>query len=148
MSNTKGLAPGIGASDRVILFGGVCRPWAAWTRFLIRFDSQGRFKLASVQSREGQAILAWHGLPTHEFRHDVARRGGQIFTKSTAVIQIIGLLPFPWPLLASTWLVPELVRDWLYDRVALNRFRLFGRLDSCVLPTSEPEARFLDVAQH
>jgi predicted DCC family thiol-disulfide oxidoreductase YuxK len=143
MSMTQGLAPGVSATDRVVLFDGVCKLCGAWARFLIRYDLHGHFKLASVQSPEGQAILAWYGLPTDYYETMLLVEGSRIYTKSEAFMRIMARLPWPWPLASIGRVLPGFLRDWLYDRIALNRYALFGRHDVCVIPTPDHEARFL-----
>lgn len=130
--------------DCVILFDGVCKLCNAWSRFLIRFDRKMIFKLASVQSPEGQAILRWHGLPTDTFQTMLLIEGPRAFTRSTAFVRVMARLPFPWFLFAGTWLIPRPIRDWLYDRIARHRYALFGRYDSCMLPDADHHGRFLD----
>ncbi|GAB3283916.1 thiol-disulfide oxidoreductase DCC family protein [Parahaliea aestuarii] len=129
--------------SRVVLFDGVCKLCSAWTRFLIRFDRKHRFKLATVQSPEGQALLARHGFPTDTYETMVLVEGSKIHTRSAAFLGVMRRLPFPWPLVCVAWLIPRFIRDWLYDRIALNRYRLFGRYDTCFIPDSEQKARFL-----
>lgn len=136
-------APNVSLRDNVVLFDGVCRLCNAWSRFLIRFDREKRFKLASVQSPEGQAILRWYGMPTDSYETMLLVEGPRMFTKSAAFIRIMAGLPFPWPVVAVVWLVPAPLRNWFYDRMALNRYRLFGRFDTCVLPDPDHEDRFL-----
>lgn len=142
------LAPGVSEADRVVLFDGVCRLCGAWARFLIRYDSGRRFKLASVQSPEGQAILRWYGLPMDYYETMALVEGPRLYVKSTAFIRVVMRLPFPWFLAAAVWIVPAPVRHWLYDRVALNRYRLFGRFDTCVLPSPDHNSRFLDASSN
>ena len=131
------------ANDRVVLYDGVCKLCGAWARFLIRHDRHHVFKLASVQSPEGQAILLWLGLPTDIFETMVLIEGPRPYFKSAAFLRVVMRLPLPWPLLAIAWIVPKPLRDWLYDRVALNRYRLFGKHDICVMPYPDHERRFL-----
>jgi predicted DCC family thiol-disulfide oxidoreductase YuxK len=133
----------VGPADKVVLFDGVCRLCSAWARFLIRFDKHRVFKLATLQSEEGQAILTWLGLPPHHYQTMVLIEGPRAFTRSSALIRVLMRLPFPWPLAAVTWLIPAFVRNWLYDRVALNRYAIFGRQEACLLPTADHERRFL-----
>lgn len=135
--------PGLDADDRVVLFDGVCKLCNGWARFLIRFDRQKRFKLATVQSPEEQAILRFFGMPADYFETMLLVEGPRRFAKSSAFIRVVARLPFPWPLAAVVWLIPAFIRDWLYDRVALNRYAIFGRYDACVLPTPDHESRFL-----
>jgi predicted DCC family thiol-disulfide oxidoreductase YuxK len=143
MSGMSSLPPGVTAADRVILFDAVCKLCNGWARFLIRFDRDKRFKLATVQSPEGQAILAFYGMPTHEFETMLLVEGPRAFTKSTAFIRVVARLPFPWPLAAAAWVVPAFIRNWLYDRIARNRYAIFGRYDTCVIPSADHAGRFL-----
>lgn len=144
VSAGDGLPPGLSQHDRVVLFDGVCRLCSAWARFLIRFDRHHVFRLATVQSRAGQRILAWHGLPTDSYETMVLADGASIYTKSTAFLRIVARLPWPWPILAMGWVIPRVIRDWLYDRIARNRYTLFGRYDTCMVPSADVASRFLD----
>jgi predicted DCC family thiol-disulfide oxidoreductase YuxK len=96
-----------------------------------------------VQSAEGQALLAWGGLPTDHFDSMALIEDGQMLLRSDAVLRIVAQLPGAWRHLAWLRLVPRPVRDWCYDRIALNRYRLFGRYDSCLLPSADHARRFL-----
>ena len=129
--------------DNVVLFDGVCRLCSAWARFLIRFDRQCQFKLATVQSPQGQALLQHHGLPTSYYDSMVLIENGQLYTQSTAFLRVMKRLRWPWPLLYLAWLIPAPLRNWLYDRIALNRYRLFGRYQQCVVPDKEALSHFL-----
>lgn len=135
--------PGLNENDRVVLFDGVCKLCSAWAQFLITYDVHRRYKLASVQSREGQEILAWCGLPTHEYDTLVLVCGDRTYLRSTAVIRILYGLPFPWCMASVAWLIPRPLRDWLYDRVAQNRYTLFGKYNSCMIPSANHKGRFL-----
>lgn len=137
------LPPFIQPGERVVLFDGVCKLCNGWAKFLIRHDPAARFRLCSVQSSEGQAILQWFGLPTDHFDTMAYVESGALFVRSTAVLRILAQLPAPWRLLAGLRLVPRPLRDWCYDRIALNRYRLFGRYDSCLLPDADHARRFL-----
>lgn len=144
MSGTAPLAPGISPSDRVVLFDGVCRLCSAWARFLIRFDRKHQFKLATVQSPAGRAILEWYSFPTDVFDTMVLVEDSRLYTRSTAAIRVLARLPFPWRLLSVTWLIPVFLRNWLYDRIALNRYRLFGKHAACVVVSADHDGRFLN----
>lgn len=137
------LPPYIQPGERLVLFDGVCKLCNGWVKFLIRHDRQRRFRLASVQSPEGQAILAWFGLPLERFETMAYVEDGELFVRSTAVLRILAQLPWPWRAVAWLRLCPRPWRDWCYDRIALNRYRLFGRYDSCLLPDPDHDQRFL-----
>lgn len=143
MTTVQTLPPGVAAGDRIVLFDSVCKLCNGWARFLIRFDREKRFKLATVQSPEGQAILRHFALPIDFFETMLLVEGPQDFRKSTAFIRVVARLPFPWFVAAMVWLIPYPIRDWFYDRVALNRYAIFGRFDACILPHPDHDERFL-----
>ena len=135
--------PFIQPGERVVLFDGVCKLCNGWAKFLIRHDVEQRFRLASVQSAEGQSLLAWGGLPTERFDTMALIENGQMLLRSDAVLRIVARLPGPWRLLTWLRVIPRPLRDWCYDRIALNRYRLFGRYDSCLIPNADHARRFL-----
>jgi predicted DCC family thiol-disulfide oxidoreductase YuxK len=139
----ESLPPGVTPEGCVVLFDGVCNLCNGWVRFLIARDRQARLRLASVQSDAGKAILAACGLPTEEYNTMVFLEKGRAYVKSTAFLRVVRYFPWPWPLLSAGLLVPRPIRDWLYDRVALNRYALFGRQEVCMVPTPEIRNRFL-----
>ena len=143
MDTGQACAPNVGPNDRVVLFDGVCRLCGAWAKFLIRFDRRRVFKLATMQSDQGKRILEWHGLPTDSGESMILIEGSHMYAKSSAFIRVMARLPLPWKLASVVWLIPRVIRDWLYDRVALNRYAIFGKHQSCVLPTPDHERRFL-----
>lgn len=136
--------PGVGSDDQVVLFDGVCKLCNGWAKFLIRHDHQRRFRLASVQSPQGQALLAWCGMPTDQYETLVLIRDGRAHVRSDAILHIVGRLPLPWRLGVVGRIIPRTIRDWLYDRIARNRYRLFGKYDTCLVLTPDHRSRFLD----
>lgn len=136
-------APLLQPGETVVLFDGVCKLCNGWARFLIRHDHSKRVRLAAVQSPEGQALLAWAGLPLDQFDTLAVIRDRQYWLRSEAVLEIIGQLPAAWRPLGLLRVIPRVLRDWAYDRVARNRYRLFGKYDACLLPTADHEQRFL-----
>ncbi|HBX54887.1 thiol-disulfide oxidoreductase DCC family protein [Pseudomonas sp. UBA2684] len=139
----KHLPPFIQPGERVVLFDGVCKLCNGWVKFLIRHDHAQRLRLAAVQSPEGQALLEWFGLPTERFDSMVYIEGPELFVRSTAVLRVVAQLPWPWRGFAWLRVCPRPLRDWCYERIALNRYRLFGRYDSCLLPDPDHARRFL-----
>ena len=137
------LPPFIQPGERVVLFDGECKLCNGWAKFLIRHDRSQRFRLASVQSAQGQALLAWFGLPTERFDTMALIEDSHLRVRSDALLRIVAHLPGPWRALALLRLIPRPLRDWCYDRIALNRYRLFGRYDSCLLPSADHARRFL-----
>jgi predicted DCC family thiol-disulfide oxidoreductase YuxK len=112
-------------------------------QFLLQRDRVGRFRFASLQSQAGRDAIAAvaHGdLPDSI----MLIRGGKLKVKSTAALAIARGLRFPWPLVSVFWLVPYPLRNLVYDWVARNRIRWFGKREECWVPTPELRARFLD----
>lgn len=136
--------PGVSYDDRVVLFDGVSKLCSFWARFLIRHDRQQRYKLATVQSEEGKAILGWAGLPISYCDTMVYVHGGRCHVRSTAILKILAGLPFPWKFAVIAWLIPKPLRDWAYDRIARNRYSIFGKYDTCMLPEPDHMKRFLN----
>jgi predicted DCC family thiol-disulfide oxidoreductase YuxK len=135
--------PKLSEGDQVILFDGVCKLCNGWVRFILRFDTRRHFKLCAVQSEEGQAILEWFGYPTETFETMLLVQGNRVLEKSDSFLMVMAQLPFPWWLLRVLKLFPKRFRDWFYDRIALNRYWLFGKYDICLLPTADQGHRFL-----
>ena len=136
--------PNISANDRVILFDGVCKLCNFWSQFIIKYDVQHRFKLCSVQSPEGKKILAHFGMPTDYFETMLYVEGNQCFEKSDAFLKVMVQLKLPFRLFTIFELIPKSIRDWFYDRIALNRYALFGKYDRCILPEPDHQQRFLN----
>ncbi len=135
--------PKIQPHDNVILFDGLCNLCHGWRRFIIRFDTKRAFKLCPMQSEKGQAILDRFAVPGNRLDAMLLVQNSRVFTKSDAFIAVISQLPFPWNLLRLIKVIPKRIRDGLYDRIAHNRYKIFGRADHCVLPPSKQSHRFL-----
>lgn len=136
-------APYLAPGETVVLYDGVCKLCNAWVRFIIAHDRHRRIRLAPVQSAQGQALLAWAGLPLQHFNTLALICDNRVAVRSQAVFEVMARLPWPWRGLGVLKLCPRPLRDWLYDRIALNRYRLFGRYRQCVLPTPDHDRRFL-----
>jgi len=136
-------APLLNPGETVVLFDGVCKLCNGWARFVIRHDSQHRVRLAAVQSPEGQTLLLWAGLPVNQFDTMAVIRNQHLWMRSDAFFEVMAQLPVRWWPLRLLRIFPRTLRDWAYDRVALNRYRIFGKYDSCLLPDPDHERRFL-----
>lgn len=136
--------PEIKPTDQIILFDAVCKLCNHWSRLILRVDKQEHFKLCSVQSPQGQALLAHYGFPLDKFETMVLIRNGSCLTHSDSFIAIMQGLPFPWSMLAMLRWMPKSLRDAGYRVIARNRYRVFGRYDRCAVPAEEYRNRFLD----
>ena len=127
----------------VVYFDGVCNLCNSAVNFLIDQDTQGRLKFASLQSEAGKAVLHRSGLPEQDYDSFILVKDGQLFQKSEAVLEVVRLLGGGWSLLYGFKIIPRAWRDWLYTKIAQNRYRWFGKRTQCRLPTPELRARFL-----
>ncbi|HYH81787.1 MAG TPA: thiol-disulfide oxidoreductase DCC family protein [Longimicrobium sp.] len=127
----------------LVLYDGQCGLCNHSVQLIIRHDRRGRFRFAALQSDAGQALLARHGLAADVIDTVVLVDGGRAFTRSRAALRIAGGMDAPWPLLRAFAIVPRPLADVVYDFVARNRYRWFGRSDACMLPPPEVRARFL-----
>lgn len=126
-----------------ILFDGVCNFCNASINFIIDRDSKGIFKFAALQSEVGQELLKKNGLKTSDFDSIVAIEGDKVYQKSDAALEIARRMDGIWKIFYVFKIIPAFLRDPVYDLVARNRYRIFGRTDACRIPTPELKARFL-----
>ncbi|MFT3667383.1 MAG: thiol-disulfide oxidoreductase DCC family protein [Pseudoxanthomonas sp.] len=126
----------------VIVFDGVCVLCNGWVKFLLKHDREGRYRFAAMQSAAGRALLAGHGLDPDDPASFLLVEGARAWTDSDAIRRVLTGLGGVWRLVGVIALVPRIVRDPLYRRIARNRYRWFGTT-ACRVPTDEERARFL-----
>jgi predicted DCC family thiol-disulfide oxidoreductase YuxK len=127
----------------LILFDGVCNPCSWSVQFLAPRDRSGVLWFAAVQSAAGQAVLKDRDLPADDYESFVLVEDGQAYFKSDAFFRTLRYMTWPWPLFGVGRVLPRAAADWLYDRVARNRYAVFGRKAACMLPRPDLAARFL-----
>jgi predicted DCC family thiol-disulfide oxidoreductase YuxK len=129
--------------DHIILFDGICNLCSAFLHFVYQNDKRSVFKFAWIQSEQGTEILEQLQMPTHHYNTIVYIAGGRHYIKSTAFLEIVRYLRFPWPLLRIGYVVPLVIRERIYDLVASYRYKIFGKKESCQMPTGDLRSRFL-----
>jgi predicted DCC family thiol-disulfide oxidoreductase YuxK len=127
----------------VIFFDGVCNLCNATVDFLIRHDPNHLLRYASLQSSAGQQALRQAGLSTDAYETFLLFDNGKFYTRSTAALRTAVILGGFFKLLAILFVVPRPIRDFIYSYVARNRYRWFGRKESCRLPTPEERSLFI-----
>ncbi|HEX3883714.1 MAG TPA: DCC1-like thiol-disulfide oxidoreductase family protein [Stellaceae bacterium] len=131
-----------GVPDRLILFDGVCVFCSRWARFVIDRDRDARFCFVAVQEPLGAALAQRFGIDPAMPETNAVILGGRAYFKSDAAVAVLSSLP-GWGWARVLRAVPRHLRDGLYDIVARNRYRWFGRGDTCLIPTPELAARLL-----
>lgn len=129
--------------ERIILFDGVCNLCNGSVQFVIKRDPNGKFRFASLQSDFGQQVLAREGLPAGKLTSFILLEDGKMYQRSTAALRVARQLPGAWALLYAFIVVPPFIRNAVYDFIAANRYRWFGKQESCMIPTPELRARFI-----
>jgi predicted DCC family thiol-disulfide oxidoreductase YuxK len=132
------------ADDKAVLvFDGVCVLCSGFARFILKRDKRFTFRLVTAQSPLGHALLRHYGLATDDFETNLVLADGRAYAKLDTVAIAGERLGGPWRLLSLFRLLPRPVGDWLYDRVARNRYALFGRAEACMMPPPEWRDRFI-----
>lgn len=129
--------------ENIILFDGVCNLCNRSVQFIIKRDPKAHFKFASIQSETGQRVVKQYGI-SNEIDSLIFIENEQVYIKSSAALRISRKLDGYWRLLTILIILPPFFRDFLYDIVAKNRYKWFGKKESCLLPTIETKKRFLD----
>jgi predicted DCC family thiol-disulfide oxidoreductase YuxK len=127
----------------VVVFDGECAFCNRWVDFLLRFDRRDVFRFTARQSDSGTAFLRQAGMPGAGMGSIILVEAGRVLTRSSAVLRMFSLLGFPFSLTAGFRLIPASLRDAVYDLIARNRIRWFGRTQTCRLPAPAERHRFL-----
>lgn len=127
----------------LVLFDGVCNLCNASVNFIIDRDEKAVFKFTSLQSEVGQKILMEHNLKQSDFDSIILLKEDRILKKSDAALEIARNLDGWWKFFYVFIMIPKFIRDFVYDLIAKNRYRIFGKSDTCRIPTAELRERFL-----
>lgn len=128
--------------DGLVLFDGVCVLCSGWVQFITPRDAAKRFRFASIQGDYGRALSERLRIDPEAPTTNAVVLGGRVHFKSDSALAVLGELP-GWRWTRGLRVVPKPLRDWLYDRVARNRYRLFGRHAACMVPTADIRDRFV-----
>lgn len=127
----------------IVLFDGVCNLCNGSVQFILKRDPQARFRFASLQSEAGRSLMSEHGLDPDALSSVVVIEDGRVWQESSAALRIARHLPGLWKLLRIFTIIPRPLRDAIYRLIARNRYRWFGKTETCWLPTPELKGRFL-----
>jgi len=131
---------------KLVLFDGVCNLCNSSIQFIIKHDRAAKFKFAPLQSPLAAQHLADLKVGNTPISSIIYIENDEVYQKSTAALKIAKHLDGAWPLLYAFMIVPKFIRDRVYDLIAKNRYKWFGKTEACWIPTPELKARFLDTA--
>lgn len=128
----------------ILLFDGVCNLCNGAVQTIINLDKTAHFRLASLQSETGQTLLKKFDLPTEELGTVVLIDKEKAYVRSDVPLEVFHQLGGGWQLLYVFKILPRFFRDAVYNWIARNRYRWFGKQVACMIPTPEVKQRFLD----
>jgi predicted DCC family thiol-disulfide oxidoreductase YuxK len=130
---------------QLILFDGVCNLCNSSVNYVIKHDKKDVFRFATLQSETGKTIIRKFNLDrsqTDSILLFSEEKGLKI--KSTAGLAIASKLGFPRNLLTVFYIIPAFIRNWVYDYIAKNRYKWYGKKETCMIPTPELQKKFLN----
>lgn len=130
-------------SEKIILFDGVCNLCNSTVQKVIENDAKNQFKFASLQSEFGQKFLEKNKLSKDEFNSMILVDGEKFYTRSDAALRIGKELKGLYKLSGLLFAFPKFIRNSVYDFVSRNRYKWFGKQESCWLPTPELKEKFI-----
>ena len=131
------------SDSKIILFDGVCNFCNYWVNFIIDHDKQNIFKFAALQSEKGRELLDKFELPKDDFDSFILISQNKVYKKSSAAFEIAKQLNGQLRIFAPFRFLPKTLTDFVYDLVAKNRYKFFGKKEACRIPTLEEKAKFL-----
>ena len=131
-------------SKPVILFDGVCNLCNSSVQFVIERDKKNTFQFASLQSDFARSTLPQRLVEEEDLKSIVLYTKEKTLTKSSAVLTVAKSLSGLWPVLYGFMIIPRFIRDGVYDIIAANRYKWFGKKDECMIPTPDMKIKFID----
>jgi predicted DCC family thiol-disulfide oxidoreductase YuxK len=129
--------------DDVILYDGVCVFCSRWVRFVAARDTNRRFRFTAIQSGYGTRLAQAFGIDPDDPDTNAVVYGGEVFFKSDAALTVLGALP-GWGWVRALRAIPKPLRDAVYNLVARNRYRIFGKYEACFVPDAEFRERVIE----
>jgi predicted DCC family thiol-disulfide oxidoreductase YuxK len=131
-----------GTPNRLILFDGVCVLCSRWVQFVLARDDEKLFLFTPIQSPYGQALAKQLGINALNPETNAVITNGIAYFKFDTVIEVLQKFP-RWSWVTFLRFLPRRLRNWLYDRVAQNRYSIFGRMETCLVPKPDYTTRFI-----
>lgn len=122
----------------------MCNLCNSAVQFIIKRDKKKQFFFAALQSGKGQALLKEFNLSTTELNSFILVYNGKAYKRSSGALYVAKLLGGFWKLFYGFIIIPSFIRDAVYNFIAKNRYKWFGKKESCMMPTPELKARFLN----
>ena len=128
----------------IILFDGVCNLCNGAVNFVIKRDKRSVFKFATLQSERAKNLMSEGEFQNEDLRTFILLLNDRFYTRSTAALKVCRYLSGLWPLMYGFMIVPKFIRDFIYNIISKNRYKWFGKRESCMVPTTELKSKFLN----
>ena len=130
-------------NKHLILFDGICNLCNASIQYVIKHDKKDVFRFTPIQSEVGRKVIKDFQINTKKTDSIILYSKKRISYKSSAVLKIAMVLGLPISIFGVFWIVPPFIRNWVYDYIAKNRYKWYGKRESCMVPTQETESKFI-----
>jgi predicted DCC family thiol-disulfide oxidoreductase YuxK len=132
-------------NKKVILFDGVCNLCNNAVKIVIKFDQKNTFLFAAIQSESGKKIIEYLDIDTSKTDSIILYEPRVSYEiKSTAALNVMNGFGGIWRITTLAFIFPKVFRDFIYDYIAKNRYKWFGKKGNCMIPTTALKAKFLD----
>ena len=132
------------STEKITLFDGVCNFCNYWVNFAIKRDGNKKLKFTTLQGEPAKELLPKYNINPISLSSVIFIDKGKAYTQSSAAIRICRHLDGGWKLFYGFIIIPKLIRDFLYNIIARNRYKWFGKKEKCMVPVPELRERFLD----
>jgi predicted DCC family thiol-disulfide oxidoreductase YuxK len=131
-------------NNPVILFDGVCNFCNYWVNFAIKRDRKRKLRFTPLQGQTAKSLLPEYKINPGSLSTVILVDNGKVYTQSSAAIRVCKYLDGGWKLFYGLIIIPKFIRDFFYNIIARNRYKWFGKKESCMIPTAEVRERFLN----
>jgi predicted DCC family thiol-disulfide oxidoreductase YuxK len=131
-------------ASKILLFDGVCNLCNGSVLFVIKRDKKKQIRYAAIQSEQGKMLMEKYGIEEAYLGSLIFIDEGKVYLRSTGALRLCKYLKGLWPMLYLLVIIPPFIRNFFYDTISKYRYKLFGKYETCMVPTNELKSLFLD----
>ena len=131
-------------ASKILLFDGVCNLCNGSVLFVIKRDKKKQIRYAAIQSKQGKMLMEKYGIEEAYLGSLIFIDEGKVYLRSTGALRLCKYLKGLWPMLYLLIIIPPFIRNFFYDTISKYRYKLFGKYETCMVPTNELKSLFLD----
>ena len=131
-------------ASKILLFDGVCNLCNGSVLFVIKRDKKKQIRYAAIQSKQGKMLMEKYGIEEAYLGSLIFIDEGKVYLRSTGALRLCKYLNGLWPMLYLLVIIPPFIRNFFYNTISKYRYKLFGKYETCMVPTNELKSLFLD----